>query len=97
MSDSEADIERALQKECKKLRLILLKLWPFNMVGIPDRLILAKPGRVMFLELKKPGGSLSALQEYWKRRLTDYGFRCVTTYTRSAAIRAARAHAQGTE
>ncbi len=76
---SEADIERALTQECKRLHLILLKLWPFNMVGIPDRLVLAPGGRVLFLELKTEQGKLAPRQKYWQRRLTRYGFQYTCT------------------
>ena len=57
----ESGIEKALKKECKILGLVLIKLWALNQVGIPDRILLAKGGRVMFLELKRPKGRTAAI------------------------------------
>ena len=41
--------------------------------GFPDRIALLPGGRVAFLELKRPEGRLSALQEAWHEDLERLG------------------------
>lgn len=44
--------------------------------GVPDRIILLPGGRIAFAELKRPEGArVAPLQKYWRRVLTDLGFR----------------------
>jgi len=72
----EAPVEDYLRREVKRqLRGIAVKLNPFGVVGIPDRLVLG-PGRLFtFVELKRPrGGVVSGKQERWHTRLRDWGF-----------------------
>jgi hypothetical protein len=54
---------------------ILLKLSPFGMAGIPDRILLMPGGRVMFIEFKADGKYLKPLQRWWRDRLQALGFR----------------------
>lgn len=54
---------------------ILLKLSPFGVSGIPDRILLAPGGHVMFIEFKAPGRYLKPLQRWWREHLTLLGFR----------------------
>jgi hypothetical protein len=70
--------------------LILIKLHPFNVIGIPDRLVLGKGGRLFFLELKTSRGKLSKRQAKWKERLENYGFTVKTTYGEAALLKALR-------
>lgn len=49
------------------------KLDPSGRIGIPDRLLIL-PGRVIFVEVKRPGGGVvSAAQAEWGRRLVAWG------------------------
>ena len=89
----ESEIEKALKIECKLLGLVLIKLHGFNQIGIPDRLLLARGGRVLFLELKRPKGVTAKRQLYWQKKLRQLGFTSEITYTTEAAIVQARAHA----
>lgn len=42
--------------------------------GVPDRIVIMPNGRVYFVEVKRPGGIISPLQEYWKREIEKLGF-----------------------
>lgn len=48
--------------------------------GFPDKMILLPNGRVMFAELKRPGGSLRPGQLYWRKRLQTLGFEAEIFY-----------------
>ena len=41
--------------------------------GFPDRLIILKKGRILFLEVKRPGKKPTALQYHWIKKLREYG------------------------
>lgn len=70
----EASTEKYLNEAVKKYQGISLKLVPFNLIGIPDRLIVLPGPRIIFCELKRPrGGRYSAHQMEWRRRLTALG------------------------
>ncbi|XAI95328.1 hypothetical protein [Nostoc phage Nsp-JY18] len=70
----EASIEKYLIGVVKKYQGISLKLVPFGLKGIPDRLIVLPGPRIIFCELKRPeGGRYSPHQIEWRRRLTALG------------------------
>ena len=54
---------------------ILLKLSPFGVAGIPDRILLWPGGIVVFIEFKAQGKYLKPLQKFWRDRLCRLGFR----------------------
>lgn len=65
----EAEIEKFLVAEVERRGGFTLKLDPKNYKGVPDRLVVL-PGRIIFLELKRPrGGVLARLQRWWRDRL----------------------------
>jgi hypothetical protein len=72
-------MEHYTEQHCRGLAkqhgCILLKLSPFGMAGIPDRILLAPGGRLMFIEFKAPGRYLKPLQRWWREELTRMGFR----------------------
>ena len=72
----EKEIERKLKTLVEgKLRGLCLKWVCPGWSGVPDRILLLPGGRIYFVELKRPKGSrTSALQTWWKRKLTDLGF-----------------------
>ena len=59
---SEAQIERYLFNEIRKLKGIAYKFTSPGHAGVPDRIILLPNGITVFVELKKETGRLSALQ-----------------------------------
>ena len=71
----EKQIERYLVKTCKEYGGMCIKLTGY--VGIPDRLVMTGDGRVMFVELKRPGQRLRPEQEAWQGKLKRMGFEAV--------------------
>jgi len=58
----ERRIEQKLRLAIKAKGGLALKFVSPGMVGVPDRIILTPDGGVYFVELKAPGGKLSAKQ-----------------------------------
>lgn len=78
MTDREKVIEASLVKAVTEIGGLCMKWVCPGWSGVPDRIVLLPGGRVCFVELKRPkGGRVSRLQEWWKKNLTGYGFRCV--------------------
>ena len=59
----ERDLERYFTQQCKKLKLKTLKINVRFQRGWPDRLVLLPDQKVLWVELKRPGGKTSALQD----------------------------------
>lgn len=70
----ERDIEAKLRKRVKLYGGRCLKWVSPGESGVPDRIVLLPGGRVIFVETKKKGGTLSKLQNFWGRTLRDLGF-----------------------
>ena len=70
----EKDIERHYGENIKKEGGEFLKWVSPGNAGVPDRIVLLPGGKIRFIEFKKPGGRLSALQKYWGTRLQELGF-----------------------
>lgn len=69
----EADIEKYLVSQIKKIGGLAWKLTSPSTSGVPDRLVIWK-GQIRFVELKRPKGNMRKLQEYRKRELNKQGF-----------------------
>lgn len=78
----EATIERYFVRQSKKHRVWAIKVWPIGNRGFPDRLCLAKEGRVFFVELKRPGGKPRKLQIHMAKKLEGLGFNVYTISTK---------------
>lgn len=70
----EKRLERKLEAAMKEIDGFALKFPAFFNKGFPDRICLFPGGIVVFVEVKKPGGKLERMQEYWRDRLTGWGF-----------------------
>jgi len=58
----ERELEGYFARQCKKKGLMTLKLNVRFSRGWPDRIVVLKDGKVMWVELKRPGAKLSPLQ-----------------------------------
>lgn len=71
---TEKDIERKLKKRVESLGCMCLKFVSPGYAGVPDRMILAPGGKIIFVELKAPGKKERPRQAYVQRRLRELGF-----------------------
>ena len=77
----EKDIEAALTRMVKRHGGLCLKWVCPGWSGVPDRMILLPGGRIIFAELKRPGGpGPRARQKFWQEKLTKLGFLALTIY-----------------
>jgi hypothetical protein len=74
-NNSEKVIERRLVHECNKVGGWAIKLLPFNVNGLPDRLCLFPKGRLVFVEVKTTGEQQKPLQRVISSKLKNLGFR----------------------
>lgn len=75
----ESQVERRLHKPIKDLGGMYLKLVCPSFTGVPDRLILLPGARVVFVELKRPGGKERPRQRYVQGLLRGLGFQVFST------------------
>lgn len=72
----ENDIERRLKKRVEEVGGKCIKFNAVSEGGIPDRIVVLKGGRIIFVELKRPrGGKVSPLQTYQIEKLRGLGCR----------------------
>lgn len=69
----EKNIERHLVDGVKKLGGLCLKFVSPSTPGVPDRIIITKNGKVIFVELKSEKGRLAKLQEYIIKQMMQRG------------------------
>lgn len=77
----EKTIEKKLVKELEKIGGLCLKFNSQSMVGIPDRVILYKGGKLAFAETKAPSGKLRPIQVAVKSKLESLGFKVYVVNT----------------
>lgn len=70
---SEKAIERHLVEQAKQNGLLCLKYANPNMVGYPDRLLVLRSGKVIWIELKSKGRKLTKIQQMRMGELTGMG------------------------
>ncbi|AUR81229.1 nuclease [Bacillus phage Carmen17] len=69
---TEKQIENYLKRKFESIGAIVLKFTSPGQAGVPDRLILLKGGRSIFVEVKKKGGVLSPLQKHWIEKINKH-------------------------
>jgi hypothetical protein len=72
----EASLEAFFYRRVRLLGGHCIKLAPTER-GVPDRLVLLPGGRKYLVELKREGGSLSAIQIAWHGRMKSLGHEVV--------------------
>ncbi len=70
----EKYLEQKLRTLIESKGGMALKLISPGLAGVPDRLVLLPNGRICFVELKKPGMKMRALQLKRKKQLETLGF-----------------------
>lgn len=84
---TEKDIEEYLRLGVKKLGGVAFKFTSPGNSGVPDRLIVMPGNRIYFVELKRPGGKTSPLQNRQISRLKDLGCRVLVVDSKESAER----------
>ncbi len=69
----ERDIERHLVKRVKQHGGLCLKFSSPGRAGVPDRIVVLAAGRVLFIEVKRPGARPTKLQLHMLTVLKDLG------------------------
>jgi hypothetical protein len=86
MSTREREVEGYLTGQLKsKLGLACMKFLPDNRNGMPDRLILLPGCKVLWVELKTVGGTLSPIQKLRHEELRRLGHRVVVVWDKLQA------------
>ena len=80
MTPLEKDIERKLRQMVEDHGGLCLKWVCPGGAGVPDRIALLPGGRIVFVELKRPGGRVSKMQEWWMAKLCRLDFDCMVVW-----------------
>jgi hypothetical protein len=69
--------ESALERRCVRAARVaggeLLKVLPWAISGLPDRLLILPGGAHTWIEFKAPKGLLTPMQQHWRDRLLYLG------------------------
>ena len=72
---TEQQIQKKRIEELESQGYYVIKLIKTNKNGIPDLIAIPPNTDVLFSEVKKPSGKLSALQKYRLKESEKYGYR----------------------
>lgn len=75
MPKTEQQIQANKIKDLEAQGFYVIKLMKTNKNGIPDLLVLPPNTDTFFVEVKRPGGKISALQKYRIEELSKKGIR----------------------
>lgn len=76
----EQQIQTRLIKELEAKGYYVIKLVKTNKNGIPDLIVIPPGSNVEFIEVKRPDGKLSKLQEYRIKELKNHGVKAIVYY-----------------
>lgn len=68
----EKDIEKYFRRKLTDQGCIVFKFVSPGNVGVPDRIVISKTGKVYFVELKRPGGRVRELQILCIQKLKNH-------------------------
>lgn len=68
----EREIEAKMRKKFKVGNVIFIKFTSPSLTGVPDRIVITPQGKIIFVELKKDGGVISARQKFVHKKLRGY-------------------------
>ena len=77
----EKDIEARLKRGVERAGGLCLKWVSPGCTGVMDRIVLLPGSRVIFVELKKPGGRLSERQKLMRDKMKRLGLHVETLWT----------------
>ena len=80
----EKDIEARLKRGVERAGGLCLKWVSPGCTGVMDRIVLLPGGRVIFVELKNPGGRLSERQKYMAAKMKALNNPVVCLWTTAA-------------
>lgn len=72
---TEQQIQAKKIKELEANGFYVIKLINTNKNGIPDLIAIPPDSDVQFIEVKRPNGKMSKLQEFRKRELENHGIK----------------------
>lgn len=78
---NEKPIEKYLVKRVKEVQARAAKFVSPGWSGVPDRIIIAPGGLIVFVECKAPGEKPRKLQSYRMRQLSELGHKVATVDT----------------
>jgi len=73
MTENQIQLKRI--KQLEELGYYVIKLTVTNKNGIPDLIAIPKDSDVLFSEIKKPRGKVSAIQQFRIKQLKDHGIK----------------------
>jgi Holliday junction resolvase len=77
---TEQQIQSKKIKELESQGYYVIKLVKTNKNGIPDLIAIPKGSDILFIEVKRPGGRLSKLQEYRIKELKNHQLNAIVFY-----------------